>query len=63
VGCGARRQQPVSLANGVRLLPITAAPDSPNLRALTRRYRFATILTKIVGIWQSRYSERRDKEQ
>ena len=31
--------QPVSLSNGVRLLPFTAAPDSSNVRLLARQYR------------------------
>lgn len=32
-------EQPVRLSNGVRLLPLAAAPESPNLRALSRRYQ------------------------
>lgn len=36
---GLEVRQPVNLANGVRLLPFTAAPDLPNLRLLARRYQ------------------------
>jgi hypothetical protein len=36
---GVEVQRPVDLANGVSLLPIAAAPDSPNLRMLARRYQ------------------------
>jgi hypothetical protein len=36
---GLEVQEPVSLGNGVRLLPLTAAPDSPNLRSLARQYQ------------------------
>jgi hypothetical protein len=32
-------QQPLNLINGVRLLPLAAAPDSPRLRMLARRYQ------------------------
>jgi hypothetical protein len=36
---GIEVQQPVSLSNGVRLLPFAAGPDSANLRNLARHYR------------------------
>jgi hypothetical protein len=36
---GLEVEQPVRLANGVHLFPFAAAPDSPNLRALGRRYQ------------------------
>lgn len=36
---GIEVQQPVSLANGVRLMPFAATPDSPNFRMLGRRYQ------------------------
>jgi hypothetical protein len=32
-------QQPVSLSNGVHLLPLTAGPDSTNFRVLARQYQ------------------------
>lgn len=38
---GIEVEQPVPLPNKVRFLPIQAAPDSPNLRALARRHRIA----------------------
>jgi len=36
---GIEVQQPLSLSNRVSLLPLAAAPDSPNLRMLARRYQ------------------------
>jgi hypothetical protein len=35
---GLEVQDTVSLSNGVRLLPLAAAPDSPSLRSLARQY-------------------------
>jgi Apea-like HEPN len=36
---GLEVQQPVSLSNGVHLLPLTAGPDSTNFRVLARQYQ------------------------
>ena len=36
---GIEVEQPTLLRNGVRLFPVGIAPDSPNLRALTRRHQ------------------------